>query len=266
MSGVELIPLPSTRKHGKHGREGVFWGLPSKYVRLDGFGAAWQLGVGVQSVTKETRATSMIGLPVGEFDLVAAAWQCLNKRVKALPSGDDGKADFGILALPYEHAPKLLAAFAQYYNIEPVFAKAVFKRFHNGGSMHPDAAAESDMREDELPCLLELKHVLEKAYRFLAATDELYKKIFALPSVQNRETAFAIYLQHLMTDALEIVSPDVEEAGLRILAYVFDGVYVLAESEDHLMKSFETIAQKAFAEHHIKLSLKKADGTKLKDL
>ena len=49
--------------------------------------------------------------------------------------------------------------------------------------------------------------------------------------------------------------------GLRIVANVFDSVYVIADSHNQREAAFNSVAQKANAEHGQKLALKAADDT-----
>ena len=165
------------------------------------------------------------------------------------------------------HVAEWITGFATYYNVERDSAKKIFKRLHTGGSMYVDEGAGSGVRYDVLPCVLELKHVLAKAHKFLSESDEIYKDIYNLPSVQARAnpsvSAFAIYMQHLMADTLELVRPLVEAAGLRIVAYVFDSIYVLGESELHLKDSFAMVAVEAYEAHEVRLSWKSASGEKI---
>ena len=143
----------------------------------------------------------------------------------------------------------------------------MFTRLHTGGSLLPDEDAESKVRSDRLPCLLELRHTIKQAHDFVAEHDDIYKDILALASVQNRArpsvSAFAIYCQDLMSGSLSVICSLVEATGLHVVAYVFDCVYVIADSHHLLEAAFNSVAEKANAEHGLKLALKAADGTKL---
>ena len=95
--------------------------------------------------------------------------------------------------------------------------------------------------------MLELQHVIKKALPFVSEHDTTYKDILALPTVQTRArprvTVFAIYVQHLMSQSLDLIGTQVKDTKLRILAYVMDGIYVIADSQNELEASFGMIAQ-----------------------
>ena len=135
------------------------------------------------------------------------------------------------------------------------------------GSIHPDEEAGSVNGEDKLPCMLELQHVIKKAHAFVLEHDTTYKDILALPTVQASArppvTAFAIYVQHLMSQSLDLIGTQVKHTKLRILAYVMDGIYVIADSQNELETTFGMIAQRVYQDHGLKVTLKSAAGVKL---
>ena len=82
----------------------------------------------------------------------------------------------------------------------------------------------------------------------------------------SRITGTGRYLPErvLTNDDLEgMLETSAEAAGLRVMAHVFDSIYVIAESSEQLMASFKEIARRALAEHGLKVALKSPDGVKL---
>jgi hypothetical protein len=62
-----------------------FWSLTRDYVLYDGAGAAMIVdGPSIQSITRESRTDSFVGLPVGEADLQCAAIECLIRRLQRM--------------------------------------------------------------------------------------------------------------------------------------------------------------------------------------
>ena len=165
------------------------------------------------------------------------------------------------------HGEQWKTGYATYHGIDGRFAKAVFTRLHTGGSAQPDAEAGSGTPSDRLPCLLELQHTIRKAHEFVSANDPTYHDIFSLPTVQSRPrpsvSAFAIYTQQLMCVGLKMIRSSVAATDLQIMAYVFDSVYVIADSQGLLEKSFSSIATELWTKHGLKVALKTADGVKL---
>ena len=242
------------------------WRVPRVYYLCDGVGAAWQQGPGIQNVTKETRNASAVGLPVGEIDLVCGAMQCIRDRLRQL-SLATYNAEFGIMDPVIDHADVWKVCYGKYYGIELKYAKKVFTRLHMGGSGLPDDDANSTVPLDSLPCVLELQYAIQKAHRYVAESDEIYKNIVSLQSVQSRDrpdaTAFAIYTQHLMGEKLKLLATIAEDEGFSVMAHVFDSIYVIACSNEMLQTSFKHVADKALSGHGLKVSLKSPDGVKL---
>ena len=81
-----------------------------------------------------------------------------------------------------------------------------------------------------------------------------------MPKLPNRArphaSAFAIYIQHLMHEALLDVKKFAMSLDLIPIALVFDGVYVLAKDEDHLRAASEKVAETALKEKGLMLALK----------
>ena len=242
------------------------WIVLRNYYQCDGFGAAWQSGPGMQNVTKEARATGMTGLPTGEIDLVYGALQCLILRLKHLDFARY-TSEFKLLDLVLDHVDDWKGGYASYYHIDLPFAKKVYTRLHTGGSPLPDEAAGSDVGYDKLPCIMELQHLIKRAHRFVAVSDEIYARILALPSVQNKDrpqlSAFAIYTQHLQAECLKVIAPMAEERGLRVMAHVFDSVYVVAQSDNKLHEACADISRTLQSTYGVKVALKGANGAKL---
>ena len=88
-----------------------------------------------------------------------------------------------------------------------------------------------------------------------------------LPTVQNRcrprSSAVAIYTQHLMADMLRFLATMAEAEGLRVMAYVLDSIYVIADNEEKLKASFTAVARQAQSEHGLRVALKSPEGVKL---
>ena len=91
---------------------------------------------------------------------------------------------------------------------------------------------------DFLPCLLELRRAVASGAELLAQKDEQFKHICGLEKVKAASnpnaTALALYLQDLEHKCICDVAAEASTMGVRIMSYVFDGLYVLARSDEHL--------------------------------
>jgi hypothetical protein len=245
--------------------ESPFWMTTRDYAQRDGHGAAWlQGGPGIQPITRESRSDAFLGLAVGEIDLKCAAMQCIARRVRQFTVL--GEAEHIVVPLDrYENnSEHWRAAVGDYYEIGTA-SKAIFTRLHSGGSLRPDA--DSPRKNDVLPCLLQLRGAVEDAHDLLAIRDPLYMEIRDLARVQAkpnpRASGWAIYVQHLMSDAQKEVRDLVRSDELVIMGYVFDSLYVLAPSMESLTTSFDALSKAASAATGLKLSLKSATGESL---
>ena len=142
---------------------------------------------------------------MAEFDLTAAAFQCLAQHLGRLERS--GVADPALY--PALHAmcryglntQQWRARVAEYYGIGDV-SKKIFTRIHLFGSRVPDPEWGSACPADDIPCLIELKSAAQEALRPIMAYDPDLQRIAAMPSIRRRRnplvSAWAIYVQGLM--------------------------------------------------------------------
>ena len=116
-----------------------------------------------------------------------------------------------------------------------------------------------------LPCVVALQYVFRNAHTALLRHRPAFQAIWQLPLVQRRphprRSCLAIYLQtcmHQMPSKLHATSLG---CGVRVVGMVFDSVYVLAHSHEHLAQSYLEVSRRMAGLHGCSISLKAADGT-----
>ena len=131
----------------------------------------------------------------------------------------------------------------------------------------PDEDVLTPRGDDVLPCLLALQRAVLSAQSVLEVQDESMRSIISMPKVQTADnpkaSALALYLFDGEHGALCTLSRLTRERGLHILSYVFDGVYVLADSMEDLKRHFKVIAQECCDTTGLRIALKNASGAKL---
>ena len=93
------------------------------------------------------------------------------------------------------------------------------------------------------------------------------RAILAMPKVLQADTprasAMTLFLFDAENAALRTLAKLVEEKGLHILSYVFDGVYVLAKSLDDAKRVFKLVARSIFISIGLRIAMKDVHGSKL---
>lgn len=250
-------------------RASDFWAVKDNYVQIGGWGRAWQSKLSTQAITREARATGDGGMVVGEIDISCAFVQLLLAEVHALVGDEEVNKSF-IHLLKYEqHTDVWKKQVATYYGIEEAEAKIIFTRFIMGGSLLPDAEWEPvhGRAGDEQPCLLQLLWEVRRAHTLLEARSDRYQHVLQLPRVQAAErsemSALCVLLMDAETRVMRALLDIASGTGLKVLSVVFDGVYVLAHSVDHLDNAFNTVAAQAYESMGMRLALKDVAGRKM---
>ena len=136
-----------------------------------------------------------------------------------------------------------------------------------GGRLRPDDDMESARAKDILPCVLELRHAVMETQKLLEERDKKMKRIESSSKVRGLDNpkgcALALYLFDEEHKILSFVAERAKAKGCHILTYVFDGLYIVMDSEDDLKRSFKVIARECYDSTGIRLALKAADGSRL---
>ena len=110
----------------------------------------------------------------------------------------------------------------------------------------------------------ELQCAFHKARALLAEKNARYQEIMALPKVQGAQdpdvSAFALFLMDCEHQVLCKVSASAANHGAHVLSYVFDGLYVLAGSDEDLLHIFKATQDDVLASTGIQMALKDAFG------
>ena len=92
----------------------------------------------------------------------------------------------------------------------------------------------------------------------------VYQRVLALPRVQasDREdmSALATFLMELETRTMKMLKNAIEGANSKVLSILFDGIHILAQSQQHLVSIFNTTATQLYNENGTVPSLKSANG------
>ena len=173
---------------------------------------------------------------------------------------------FRILNCCIGHAKVWRAKISEYYGILPEHAKMLMSRLPCGGSLTPDNAWEATNADEQLPLLLELRHAIHCAQDLFSEMSEAYKRILHMRKVSQarcpRNSALAWFFmdgqQQVMNHASVIAKPHAH-----IRSFVFDSIYVLGASQEHLQQIYAGVAPEIHKRHHIRLALKSASGDKV---
>ena len=130
---------------------------------------------------------------------------------------------------------------------------------------HGVCANLEDHSDDVLPCLLDLRHAFLRGQKILDEKSDLYKKIAAMPKVQTasnpQSSALALFLQTGENDVPGAMGRAIQnQEDLHILAYVFDGLYYMAKSNEHLVTVLKRVALEIYQSHGMRLALKSMTG------
>ena len=236
-----------------------------KFVQVDGVGRAYQVGSGIQNITRESREAALSDLDgVGELDMIIAFYQTFLVELKeVLPEGPLPD-EFQPIQDYIDSSPRWRENINRYYGIEKSFVKEILIRLPFDGRLHPDGEWEADREDDILPCLLELRHAFQKGQGILATSNEKYKKILAMKKVQEatnpHASALALFLQDAENQVLKVMADEVGAKGARILGYVFDGLYIMCANEEVLKMLFHDVAPLVFVKTGIRIALKSVKG------
>jgi hypothetical protein len=263
---VEDHGTPISRHGGDPSQpQSSFRELERNYEELDTFGRAYEVGDGPQGCSRETRDCAFEGLCVGEMDMVAAFYQLFLKLLRETVGEEELFRDYYIIMCYAKNPRKWRAAVALYYSIDVENAKTMFLRLPFQGSIRPNSAWEADRADDVLPCMLELRHAFQKGQEVLAERNDLYRRIAVMDKVKAAQSpmssALALTLQTAENQALGVIAEACREQGAFIEAYVFDGLYIMAESDAQLLDVFNKVAPDVYQSHGIYLALKNAKGS-----
>ena len=115
-----------------------------------------------------------------------------------------------------------------------------------------------------MPCLLELRDAFLRGASFLMQKDTKFQAISQLEKVRAasnpQATTLALYLQDREHYYISEIAAEATTRGARVMSYVFDGLYILASSEEHLQHVYEAVAITIFTRLGIQIALKSADG------
>ena len=124
-------------------------------------------------------------------------------------------------------------------------AKDITTRIHSFGSLRPDPECGGGFVSDIVPFMREVRWALLVIRGVVGRECPSYQKILRLDRVQAKPSpelsAFCIWVQGLMADGQVAIREALTGTGLKIMGYVFDSVYVLAESEQHLESGFAQV-------------------------
>lgn len=245
-------------------RESGIWAIQRHYMQSDGFGLLYQIGAGIQNITRESRSCMLEGLCAGEIDLVAAVFQAFLRVLKRCTTQEEYDEIAWIVLLYIEYSATWTEQAANYYQVDVSVAKKIFRRIHLMGRNKPDEDVEATRSQDVLPCILELQWAFQTGHRLIQERDDKYKAIWALPKVQSaqnpRLSCFGIRLHDEQTDMVRHVAILTKETPLHTLGFVHDSVYVLGKNVVSLEEDFQTVAASAMTSYGIRLALKGIDG------
>ena len=251
--------------------ESKFMVYERRYFKWCGVGGMWASGgPSAQNITREAREACHADLCIAEFDITAAAAQvmCLEMARFNIDS-DDVKHAMEFIRLFVSYSSLWKERVSTYYNVSSAGAD-IFKRLHNGGSPFPDVDDGSPRPHDTLPCVQELRWSMRAAREFLIKADAVvFAPIQNLARVVVKPdpvmSAWAIYLQELLSKYQMLIREVAEPLGIVTVAYVVDSIYALGRDMDDLMNVFTNVQASVLTTHGLRIALKDSKGTKLVD-
>ena len=123
---------------------------------------------------------------------------------------------------------------------------------------------------DYLPCVLEVRRAILAGVDVLLSNDQKFQEIMAMDKVRAarnpRVTSLALYLQDLEHFYLLEMAKEATTKGARVMAYVFDGLYILVRDDDHLKQVYREVATALFTQHGVRVALKNVSGALMEKL